>query len=270
MLRLIRRLNAAALALTAAVGCGSLDNPERISGRAAEPAPSAETVGVVQAPVELSAGRGSTFLVPNAWDVDGTPGYVHVTPSEMPLVVSIGFPLVAPRFGTRRDARRVAIEAMREWEQGIRTVVPWFLLEFVEQDETAVVQVTWKRRMTGSAAARGGVRYWVDSGRLRVGGMMEISTTPAGHQGLEYRTRVDELRRIVAHEFGHVLGLMHCLNCDSVMNYSWDTLDEVVVTALDVRTFAALVERPNGHRVDREPFSFLPEGALHEGGRAEP
>ena len=39
---------------------------------------------------------------------------------------------------------------------------------------------------------------------------------------------------MIAHEFGHVLGLGHCLDCDSAMNYSWQTIGRVIVTGTDV------------------------------------
>jgi hypothetical protein len=91
---------------------------------------------------------------------------------------------------------------------------------------------------------------------------MEVSTTPAGHTGLEARLDVRALHLLIAHEFGHVLGLGHCFDCDSAMNYSWETLDRVMVTEADVRAFRALIARPSGKRVDGRPLSWLPEDAL--------
>jgi len=44
------------------------------------------------------------------------------------------------------------------------------------------------------------------------------------------------------------------------MNYAWHTRGRIIVTELDALTFAALVEIPNGTRVDDRPLSFLPEG----------
>ena len=158
---------------------------------------------------------------------------MHVTPADMPWVVSIGYPRRPPKYGGRKDARRVAVEGMQMWEQAIQPHVPWFRLEFVEDDPTAAVQVEWKRRITGPWAGFGGFRWQVDENGL--------STTPSNFSTFD----IDELSVLFTHEFGHVLGLGHCLDCDSAMNYAWNTRDRVFVTGLDVRTFLALLEQPN-------------------------
>ena len=85
------------------------------------------------------------------------------------------------------------------------------------------------------------MRWGYVGSTLMVGGAMEISTTPSNFQTLD----IDEIGLLAAHEFGHVLGLRHCLECDSAMNYAWHTRDRIVVTELDVRTFLALVAQPN-------------------------
>ena len=128
------------------------------------------------------------------------------------------------------------------WEQAIQPSVPWFRIEFVEKDPAAPVQVEWKRRIAGWWARVGRIGYVIEDGAFRATGGMEISTTPDNFYTLE----LDQVRLLVAHEFGHVLGLGHCLDCDSAMSYSWHTRDRVFVTETDVRTFAALVAIPNG------------------------
>ncbi len=194
---------------------------------------------------------------PNVEDRDGTPAYLHVTEHDMPLRVSIGYPKLAPRFGSREDARVAAIDAMRLWESAIQPQLCWFRLEFVEKDESAAVQVIWKRRFAGDYAGFGGLRYGVREGRLRVGGEMQISTTPSGHTGFDTRLRLEKIPILVAHEFGHVLGLGHCLECDAAMNYSWASRGRVIVTEEDVRAFLALVAQPNGVRVDGRRMEIL-------------
>ena len=44
----------------------------------------------------------------------------------------------------------------------------------------------------------------------------------------------DQIRLLVTHEFGHILGLGHCLSCDSTMNYSWQTEGRTLVTQVDL------------------------------------
>jgi hypothetical protein len=177
----------------------------------------------------------------------------------MPLRVSIGLPQHPPRYGSRADGRRVAIEAMQQWEAAIAPALPWFRLEFSEDDPEAAIQVVWKRRIAGPWGGFGGIRFRETPDGLRVGGEMQISTTPTGDLGLETRLTTDDVRLLVAHEFGHVLGLGHCLACDSAMNYAWNTLGRVIVTELDVRSFVDLVSRPNGTRVDGRPLSSVGE-----------
>ena len=130
------------------------------------------------------------------------------------------------------------------WEAAIQPHLPWFRLVFTETDPGAPVQVEWKRRITGPWAGFGRMGWASFDGRVRVGGLMEVSTTPDNYTTLD----VDDVRFLIAHEFGHVLGLGHCLDCDSAMNYSWATRGRVLVTDLDVRTFLALIEQPNAYR----------------------
>lgn len=255
-------LRAAAWSALLAAGCaGSGAPPERSSpavpARVAQEAAgeSDDALGPNALPPPAAL-RDGTYLAPNVEDVDGAPGFLHVTEGDMPLVVAIGHPPTPPRDGSRADARRVAIEAMQQWEQAIAPRVPWFRLEFVEKDPSAAVQVIWRRRMLGPWGGWGGLRWEVGPDGVRVGGMMEISTTPAGTIDVS-RLALDELHLLVAHEFGHVLGLSHCLDCDSAMNYAWETTGRVVVTRVDVETFLALLAVPSGTRADGRRLRLL-------------
>lgn len=189
-------------------------------------------------PVPLDA--SGTYLRPNVQLSDGRAGFLHVRPEDMPWRVAVGKPHEPPKFGSRADARDAAIEAMQLWETAIRPHLPWFRLEFVEKDPDAPVQLEWKRRIGGTYGGFGRQTARMVDGKLRVGGEMTVSTTPDPFMTLD----VDEVRLLVAHEFGHVLGLGHCLECDSAMNYAWHTRERVLVTEIDVRTFLALVAQP--------------------------
>jgi len=204
------------------------------------------------------------FLGPNAEDVDGTLAYVHYVRESMPVRVSVELPKLAARYASREETDAGVIDAMREWETAIQQALPWFRLEIVRGDPDADIQVEWKTRITGDAAGWGGIGWQMVDGRLRARGRLRYATKPC----LDPTCQLDlpQLKLLVAHEFGHTLGLNHCLDCDSAMNYSWETLGRTVVTETDVRTIRALYAIPNGTRVDGTPMIPLrgagPNGAL--------
>jgi hypothetical protein len=183
-----------------------------------------------------------TFVQPNVYLASGQLGYAHVAAEHMPWRISISKPKQPPKYASTTRAREVAIEAMRLWETAIQPILPWFALDFVEADPLAPVQVEWKRQIVGPWTGFGRLLYRYADGKAWIGGHMELSTTPGRFETLT----IDEVRLVVAHEFGHVLGLGHCLDCDSAMNYSWSTRGRVLVTELDVRTFVELVKIPIG------------------------
>jgi hypothetical protein len=194
-------------------------------------------------PPSVAVGADGTFLQANVLGPDGRPGYLHVTQADMPWRVSLGYPKRPPKYASRKVARQRAIAAIQMWETAIQPHLPWFRLAFVEDDPHVPVQVEWKRRIPGPFGGFGRMTWSGEGESLRVGGEMQVSTTPDEFTLLE----IDDIDVLLTHEFGHVLGLGHCHDCDSAMNYSWSTRGRVFVTALDVRTFLALVAQPNAY-----------------------
>jgi hypothetical protein len=187
-----------------------------------------------------------SYLRANVRDERGQWGYVHLTPDDMPLVVAVGMPKDPPRYGSRKQAREAVLDGIRIWVRALRPHVPWFAVRFVESDPDAAVQVEWKRRIVGPYAGFGGIGYALVGGRVIASGRMEISTRPGEASSLGLS--VDQVRELVAHEFGHVLGLAHCLHCDSIMNYENREGVSSLVTATDVKTYLHLLAQPNGSR----------------------
>ncbi|MFI5315335.1 MAG: matrixin family metalloprotease [Myxococcota bacterium] len=231
-----RRLAASALALSCAAA------PKQ---RAGDALPGASEIP------QVSGSRGESddgFLQPNAEDSDGTPMYVHYTAEDMPLRVDVQLPKLAARYASREQTDAAVLEAIRGWEAAIQPSVPWFKLEIVRGERDADIEVQWKSRITGDASGWGGLGWSTVGGRIRVRGRLEYATKPC--LAIECQLDLGQLKLIVTHEFGHTLGLMHCLDCDSAMNYSWETRERVLITEVDLRTIRALYALPNGTRVD--------------------
>jgi hypothetical protein len=201
-----------------------------------------------QAPTRSPTAPGETYLEPNTEDQDGTPAYVHFEAVDMPLRVSVDWPREAARYASVAATREAVIAGLRVWETALAPAVPGFALELSEADPDAHIRIEWKRRIPGDASGHGGIGWALEDGKLLVFGGLEYTTETCPN--VACRLTLDELTLLVAHEFGHALGLGHCLACDSIMSYEWDTRERVLVTGLDVATYQALVGTPNGLRVD--------------------
>ncbi len=189
------------------------------------------TDGAIEHAVGIPPGSGVVEEVLGCKLPDGSGHLAAPTPEDMPWRVSIGMPKTPPRLGSIKDGREAAIESMRGWERALQTELPWFKLEFVMKDRGAPVQIKWKRRTTGTAQARAGPTCMVEGDRILAGGRMEIAVRACPTCSL---LELSDVALLMAHEFGHILGLGHCLSCDSAMNYSFQTEKRIAVTQVDV------------------------------------
>ncbi|HBZ70462.1 MAG TPA: hypothetical protein DEP35_12330 [Deltaproteobacteria bacterium] len=222
------RIGASRLTLIAAVLAAAAIPP---AARAVEPVDSSKT-----------------FLQPNTQDTDGTPAYVRFDLTDMPLRVAVEMPREPAHYASLAATREAVLEGLRLWERALQPELPWFKLQISENDPQALIRVVWRRRLAGVAAGRGRISWQLEEGKLRVTGSLEYTTQTC--ETPECRLKAEEVTLLVAHEFGHTLGLLHCLSCDSIMNYSWETEQRRLVTELDVRTYMALNQLPNGLRTD--------------------
>jgi hypothetical protein len=197
-----------------------------------------------------SSATPGDFLEPNAEDVDGAPAYIHFTPEDMPLRVSVQLPKLAARYASREQTDAAVVDGIKSWETAIQPALPWFRVEIVRGDPDASIQVEWKTRITGDASGRGGIGWQIDGGRLRARGSFEYATKPCPE--ISCQLDIGLLKLVVIHEFGHTLGLRHCLSCNSAMSYSFETRERILITALDVRTIRALTSCRTG-RADGKP-----------------
>ena len=201
------------------------------------------------------------YLQPNAEDTDGVAATVHFAETDMPLRVFVDAPRRPALRASSTATREAVMDGVRAWETALRPAHPWFRIAFADDESQAQIQIRWKRRLGGDLLGQGRIGWELENGELRVAGRLEYTTQRCQGADSDCLLDADALRLLVAHEFGHTLGLGHCLDCDSIMNYSFETRDRVLVTDLDVRTFGALTAVRNGLRVDGRSLGAPPSAA---------
>ena len=184
-----------------------------------------------EVPINVPKGTGAiNEFIPCEYP-EGSLRFIAISESDMPWTVSISRSNRPPKGATREAARRVAIESMDEWATAIRTQLPWFRLEFVEEDPEAAVFFRWKKRSPGQSPGAARPTCGKRKGQLYAGGEIEVVLQACPTCRV---MNLDDLRAFVIHQFGHVLGLEDCVACTAAMTDQWRSLGYLSVTQVDV------------------------------------
>jgi hypothetical protein len=175
---------------------------------------------------------------PNAHGPDGRHVYAHFSREDMPLRVSIGEPSTAARDSSSEQTSAAVVRGIQAWRMGLRRLLPWFDVRYVDAGEPAHVEVEFKRRGRYYLPAVGEIGLRPDGGATG-----RVTLAPQPLPNADYRVAPGELTIWVTHAFGSALGLVDCWHDESVMSTNWRRAGRFRPTDRDVRAFEALMER---------------------------
>ncbi len=191
-------------------------------------------------------------IEPNARDADGRPAWARFARADMPLRVSISHPENTALRSSPEQTLSAAARGIRGWQVGLRRLLPWFEIRFVEPGEPAHVEVEFKRRGRYYLPAFGEIRLTPEG---KAAGHVTLAPQPIPNA--DYRITQGELSIWTTHAFGSALGLADCWHEDSVMSINWRHDALFQATDRDLRAFEALLERENGQTATA-PVGVMP------------
>ena len=191
---------------------------------------------------------------PNMHDLDGTPGFVHFAPEEMPLRITLGRPRSVAQDADVRALLDMTLEVLGEWEQALRATWPGFRFDPALAHDDPHIEIAWERRTDHQQPARARLHWEARGDELRLRSRISVSPVPVD---IEHHLRLAELADHLRPAIGAALGLRSCHPCAAAMSRDWKHHARRTVHAHDALAFQALMRMPSGQRIDGLPLMSL-------------